>query len=190
MDSNLKGDLFLGQQIRKKRESIGTNLTQAAKEMNISASFLSQIERGIVAPSINTLRTIADYLNTYIGFLLGESVNSENVQVIRKKEIQNISNTIKSKGVNLHILSPTGSKLEFMYDEFEKDSSTGNKLYQHEGEECAFVLQGKLEIILNYEKIVLNEGDFIWFQSNIPHKIVNLHTEKSIAIWIDCPPRF
>lgn len=86
MNAPLKGDRFLGLQIRKKREEKKVTLTQAAKEMNMSASFLSQIERGIVCPSISTLRRIADYLGAYVGVLLGERISEENAKVIRKNE--------------------------------------------------------------------------------------------------------
>lgn len=188
MKTSLKIDRFLGLQIRKKREQMGISLTKAAKEMNISPSLLSQIERGIVSPSIATLRTIADYLDTYIGVLLGERISKENAVLIRKGN-KNRS-IIRGKGVKFHILSPGNSKLEFMYDEFEAHSSTGDKLYRHEGEECAFVLKGKLGINLNDKKFILNEGDFIWFLSTIPHQILNLSDKKSLAIWVDSPPRF
>jgi len=188
METPLKGDRYLGLQIRKKREEKGITLTQAAKEMEFSPSLLSQIERGIVSPSISTLRIIADYLNTYIGVLLGERVSKENAVIIREND-RNRS-IIWGKGVKLHILSPSNSNLEFMYDEYEINSSTGDKLYQHEGEECAFVLEGKLEINLNGKKIILNKGDFIWFLSTIPHQITNLSNKKSLAIWVDSPPRF
>lgn len=183
-----KVDRYLGLQIRKKREQKGISLTQSAKDMNMSPSLLSQIERGVVSPSISTLRTIADYLNTYIGVLLGESVSRENAVIVRKND-RNRS-IVWGKGVKLHILSPSNSNLEFMYDEYEVNSSTGDKLYQHEGEECAFVLEGKLQINLSGNKFILNKGDFIWFQSTIPHQITNLSNKKSIAIWVDSPPRF
>jgi transcriptional regulator with XRE-family HTH domain len=188
MKTSLKVDRFLGLQIRKKREQMGITLTKAAKEMHISSSLLSQVERGIVSPSISTLRTIADYLGTYIGELLGERISKENAVIIRKgKENRCI---IWGKGVKLHILSPSNSNLEFIYDEYEVNSSTGDKLYRHEGEECAFVLEGKLEINLNGKKFILNEGDFIWFLSTIPHQVINLSDKKSLAIWVDSPPRF
>ena len=183
-----KHDRFLGLQVRKKREQIGITLTKAAKEMKISPSLLSQIERGTISPSISTLRTIADYLGTYIGELLGERISKEGVIVVREGN-ENRS-VISGKGVKLHILSPGNSNLEFIYDEYEVNSSTGDKLYQHEGEECAFVLEGKLEISLNSKKFILNKGDFIWFLSTIPHKITNLSDRKSLAIWVDSPPRF
>ena len=188
METPLKVDRFLGLQIRKKREQMGINLTKAAKEMKISPSLLSQIERGIVSPSISTLRTIADYLGTYIGVLLGERISKENAVIIRKG---NRNRSMMWGGsVKLNILSPSNSNLEFIYNKYEVNSSTGDKLYRHEGEECAFVLEGKLEINLNGKKYILNEGDFIWFLSTIPHQITNLSDKKSIAIWVDSPPRF
>ncbi|MCJ7788808.1 MAG: helix-turn-helix domain-containing protein [Candidatus Atribacteria bacterium] len=188
MNSHSKADPYLGFQIRKKREEKGITLTKAAKEMKFSPSLLSQIERGIVAPSLSTLRTIADYLNSTIGVLLGERISKENAVVTR--EGNGNRSIILGKGVKLNILSPSNANLEFMYDEYEVNSCTGDKLYQHEGEECAFILEGKLEINLNGKKIVLNKGDFIWFLSTIPHKIKNLSDKKSLAIWVDSPPRF
>ena len=188
METHLKGDHYLGLQIRKKREQVGITLTQAAKKINISPSFLSQIERGIVSPSISTLRAIADYLDTPIGVLLNESISKENFAIIRKNNKGHP--TIIGKGVRFQILTPSNSNLEFMYDEYEANSSTGDKLYQHDGEECAFVLEGQLEVGLNDKKFILSEGDCIWFQSTIPHKIKNLSNKKTIAIWVNTPPRF
>ena len=163
-------------------------LAQAAEDIKISSSLLSQIERGVVNPSISTLRAIADYLETPIGVLLDERITQENALVVRKNE-RNYS-IVRGEGVKFHILSPGNSNLEFMFDEFEAGSSTGDKLYRHEGEECAFVLKGELEITLNDKRFILEEGDFIWFHSTIPHRIRNLGDEKSIAIWVDTPPRF
>lgn len=77
-----------------------------------------------------------------------------------------------------------------MYDEYSVNSSTGGKPYRHEGEECAFILEGTLEINLNDKKFILNKGDFIWFDSSLPHKIKNLSDKKTIAIWVDFPPLF
>jgi transcriptional regulator with XRE-family HTH domain len=183
-----KGDPYLGSQIRKKREQKTVTLTQAAREINISPSLLSQIETGVTSPSISTLRAIADYLDTPIGILLNESISKENFAIIRKNNKGHP--IIQGKGVKFQILTPSNSNLEFMYDEYDANSSTGDKLYQHDGEECGFVLKGKLEIILNDKKFVLNEGDFIWFQSAIPHKMKNLSGEETITIWVDTPPRF
>lgn len=181
-------DPCLGFQIRRKREKMGKTLAQAAKDIGISPSLLSQIERGIVNPSISTLRAIADYLDTPIGVLLGERVTEDNAFLVRKDERKH--SILRGKGVRFYILSPTNSNVEFMYDEFDPGSSTGEKSYKHEGEECVFVLEGRLEITLSDRRFVLEEGDFMWFNSSIPHKIRNISDKKSVAIWVDTPPKF
>jgi len=80
--------------------------------------------------------------------------------------------------------------LEFVLQEFKPGGSTGNKPYQHEGEECIFVLKGKLEVILGDRKHVLEKGDFMWFYSTISHGIENIAKGDSVAIWVDTPPKF
>ncbi len=72
--------------------------------MDMSASFFSQIERGIVCPSISTLRRIADYLGTYVGVLLGERISEENAKVIRKNE--KIRSVIWGEGVMITCTIP------------------------------------------------------------------------------------
>jgi len=36
----------------------------------------------------------------------------------------------------------------------------------------------------------LDEGEFMWFMSDIPHKIRNVAEGISKAIWVDYPPKF
>jgi quercetin dioxygenase-like cupin family protein len=45
----------------------------------------------------------------------------------------------------------------------------------HEGEELVYVLEGKLEFCLVNEKVVLEKGDFMYFDS------AELHSGKSIG---------
>ena len=179
-------DRYLGLQIRRKREQTGETLTGAAEAIGISPSLLSQIERGIVNPSISTLRAIADYLETSVGVLLGERATRENVLLVRKNDRR--KPIVAEKGAKFSILSPSNYNLQFVYYEFEPDSSTGDKPYQHEGEESVFVLKGKLEITVSDRKFTLKEGDFMWFHSPLPHRTRNLAKEKSIAIWVGTPP--
>jgi len=176
-----KVDRYLGLQIRRKREQMGKTLTGAAEAIGISPSLLSQIERGIVNPSISTLRAISQYLQTPIGVLLGERTTRENALVVRKNHKSRWA--VRGKGVKLSPLSPRSCAVRVAYNEFEAGSSTGDEPYQHEGEECVFVLKGKLEIAVGDKNFILQEGDFMWFLSTIRHMVRNLAEEKSIVLW-------
>ncbi len=179
-------DRYLGLQIRRKREQTGKTLTGAAEAMGISPSLLSQIERGIVNPSISTLRAIADCLKTSVGVLLEERATRENLLLVRKNGRR--KPTVTEKGVKFSILSPSNYALQVFYYEFEPDSSTGDEPYRHEGEESVFVLKGRLEVTVSDRKFTLEEGDSMWFQSTLPHRTRNLAKEKCTAIWVGTPP--
>ena len=59
--------------------------------------------------------------------------------------------------------------------EFDKDASTGEKQYQHYGQEFMIVLKGKVEISLGEAQTILSEGDSIYFNSHVPHSFKNIY---------------
>ena len=42
--------------------------------------------------------------------------------------------------------------------------------FEHEGEEFLFVLKGRVEWQAGSEKVILNPGDSIYFESRLPHR--------------------
>ena len=60
----------------------------------------------------------------------------------------------------------------------------------HEGEECGFVLQGTLTVLLDGREYRLYEGDSIYFRSTIPHKYLNLGQEDCVSVWAMTPTFF
>ena len=63
----------IGLRVKKHREIKKISLTDLAKQVGVTASCLSQIEKGKAFPSILTLKLIADNLNTTVGELIGGS---------------------------------------------------------------------------------------------------------------------
>lgn len=48
--------------------------------------------------------------------------------------------------------------------------ATDHTIFDHNGEELMFVLQGKMKVFLGDERHILEEGDCIYFNSSIPHR--------------------
>ena len=69
----------------------------------------------------------------------------------------------------------------------EKDGTTG-EMYTHEGEECGFVLEGKLEVVSEGKTYILETGDSIILDSTRPHKCTNISDGKTLVIWANSPP--
>ena len=56
----------LGQKIRKRRRAIDMTLQQVSERVGLSIGFLSQIERGMSAPSLASLCNIAEALGASV----------------------------------------------------------------------------------------------------------------------------
>ncbi len=63
--------LALGERVRLIREDKNISLTELARIVDISVSYLSEIERGNVQPAVNTLRKIAESLEVSPSNLIG-----------------------------------------------------------------------------------------------------------------------
>jgi transcriptional regulator with XRE-family HTH domain len=74
--------LRLGEIIRRQRELAELSMRQVAAMAGISNPYLSQIERGLRAPSEEVLRAIADSLNVSADLLRGEDPPAESAEVI------------------------------------------------------------------------------------------------------------
>jgi transcriptional regulator with XRE-family HTH domain len=73
--------LRLGEIIRRQRELAELSMRQVAAMAGISNPYLSQIERGLRAPSEEVLRAIADSLNVSADLLRGEETPAESAEV-------------------------------------------------------------------------------------------------------------
>jgi transcriptional regulator with XRE-family HTH domain len=62
----------LGIRLKRVRERSGRSLREVARELGVSASFLSQMERGKSQPSVATLYSLAQLLNVSIDELFAE----------------------------------------------------------------------------------------------------------------------
>lgn len=67
----------LGSRLKRVRERTGRSLREVARELGVSASFLSQMERGKSQPSVATLYSLSQLLNVSIDELFAEEDTSE-----------------------------------------------------------------------------------------------------------------
>ena len=63
---------LIGVSIKRLREEQDMTLRELAKDVGVSPSFLSQVEGGKASPSLATLKSIADQLQTTVGRLIDD----------------------------------------------------------------------------------------------------------------------
>lgn len=153
----------------------GKKLKDLSQKVGVTASFLSQVERGVAVPSISSLKKISDALGISIASFFDEKaekrIGNDFSPIIKKNERKILH---PCPGVTYHLLSKNlQGKIEFLLAIYEVGTSTGPEPYTHRGEECALVLKGKLEIEIGSFVYTLEKDDSISFSCEIPHRVRN-----------------
>ena len=95
-----------GNRIRARRQELGLSLRELAEQVGLTASFLSQIERDLTSPSIESLRKISDALEVPIfHFLLEVDKKSP---VVRRGE--RLTLTLPNSDLSYKLLTPDLSR--------------------------------------------------------------------------------
>ena len=80
----------LGEKIKKIRNERGFSLRDLASQVDLSASFLSQIEQGKASPSIENLKKIANSLDVKVSYLIEDEEIKKDTVLIRRNERDSI----------------------------------------------------------------------------------------------------
>lgn len=177
----------LGQRIKNRRKELNLSLRELAEQVALTASFLSQVERDLTSPSIDSLRKISQALDVPIFYFLVETDSTS--PVVRRDQRRKI--TFPGTHLTYELLTPDlNRKMEAIMVELEPgDHYTANPLRQHT-EECIYVLQGQLEIGMGETLYQLAPGDSIYFDGPMLRSMTPKGDETLRFISIITPPVF
>src|SRR6266545_1503952 len=171
-------DYNIGAKIKKLRLAKKMTLQAVAKETGFSPALISQIENNNVSPPIATLSKIAKFFDVKIGIFFTEDEEEYHYEMVRRKERKLIPRIIShsgtSQGYSYESLSfrKQNKKMEpFLLTVTEKAAEENT--YSHDGEEFLFIMNGTAELLLGDERIALNEGDCVYFDSSLKHRLLS-----------------
>ncbi|MCE9632818.1 MAG: XRE family transcriptional regulator [Methylophilales bacterium] len=174
-----KLDRYLGNTIRQLRLQHSLTIADVASRAGISKGMLSKIENGLASTSLDTLEQLANAL----GVTLSKLFNTYNLPTGNTQHIKN--------GHGMEVVrrgTRVGHTYQLLaYDQgpqktFEpflislEDSGEEFPAFEHPGTEFLYMLEGKLEYRVGNETFVLEPGDALTFQGEIPHRPENLLT--------------
>ncbi|PKM82021.1 MAG: XRE family transcriptional regulator [Firmicutes bacterium HGW-Firmicutes-14] len=183
----------VGEKIRQIRTEKEITMTELAKRTGFSQSYLSQVERNLINPSVGALQKIAKELAlpTAYFFQNTDEINNKQspVRVVKKNQRKGL--VYPESQMKYQLLSPDlQGPIELLFITASPGGDTGEDEFVHIGHEYGVVLKGIMEVYVGGEKFLLEPGDSICFDSSLPHKWRNVGDEELEAVWAVTPPSF
>jgi transcriptional regulator with XRE-family HTH domain len=181
---------FLGTRIRGLRKRRGMTLAALAELSELTAGYISQLERNLAYPSIPALFNIARSLGVTIQWFFASEANTapeDNGYVVRKNSRMSVH---YEDGIVDQLLTPQPNRqLEMLHSRFPPGTYS-QQSYSHEGEEAGYLLSGTFELWVGERYFQLSEGDSFSFSSQEPHRYGNPGDVDAVVVWVITPPSF
>jgi transcriptional regulator with XRE-family HTH domain len=177
----------LGERIKRFRLERSLTLKEVELKAKVSATHVSEIERGMTSPTVGALRKIARALGTEPAYFLQNDAYPS-VSVVRAAERKVFG--YKDWGATIMRLCDgiSNARMSFLEAEFQPGVTQTITPLRHTGEELVHILKGVVEIAIGPDRHLLKEGDSIHFQAKEPHTIRNIGDAQARVLWVASPP--
>lgn len=175
----------IGGKVRQLRTQKGLTLEELASRSELTKGFLSQLERNLTSPSIDSLNDILEALGTNLAdFFQEDKVEQytfrEQDFFIDERESCTISwivpNTQKNEMEPILLTLPEGGS------SFE--------VAPHSGEEFGFVVDGSVVLSCDGKRSSLRKGETFYLHGQTFHSIHNEKKNPARVLWVSTPPLF
>jgi transcriptional regulator with XRE-family HTH domain len=150
----------VGAWVRRLREDQRISLRALAARTDFSPSFISQVENGLVSPSIASMEKIAGALGVTLSEFFAAAAQGEAGLIVRIADRMHLSSQW-SRG-RVEALGPgQGRRFDTVVITLEPGGRSGKHPHAHHAEEFAYVLAGEAMLTLGPEEHRLAAGDAV-----------------------------
>ncbi|WP_421703773.1 cupin domain-containing protein [Aliiroseovarius sp.] len=183
-----KPDLETAKRLRVIRTAKGLSQRKLAKLSGVGSGTISLIESGTTQPSVALLKRILHGADVSLGYFFSFDLQETEKVFFRADEHRDLG----SAGVSYWLIAGDrqNRKIQMLLEEYDPGTDSGRSDLSHEGEECAVVLSGHLEVTVDGETTVLGPGDAYYFDSRLPHRFRNIGDTPCKVVSACTPPTF
>lgn len=168
---------------------VRNNLTQEelAERSELTKGFISQVERDLASPSIQTLVDILEALGTN----LKEFFTDEPKEQIVFTENEFFETVNDELGFTLNWVIPNAQKnaMEPILLTLPQGAES-RRVGPHEGEEFGYVLSGAVILHVGEEAHPIKRGQTFYIDGGSVHYIQNKGKRTAEVLWVSTPPVF
>lgn len=193
----------LGPELKRMRRDRSMSLLEVSSRVGVSQSFLSQVENGRAQPSVGTLLSLADLFGVPLDSIFRRAAKSEQRDT---KSEQRDTKSERSMQIGLDFIGRSAESTEIRlengvtwtkladgggaiassllvtYRPGASDTSDGS-LKRHSAFEYGYILEGTIELKLDFDVFDLKAGDSFSFDSERPHLFSNRTDKVARGVW-------
>ncbi|HMB77548.1 MAG TPA: XRE family transcriptional regulator [Kiloniellaceae bacterium] len=164
-------EVAIGRQVRQFRQQLDMTVVEVAKLAGMSRGMLSKIENGLTSPSLATLRALAKALNVPVTSLFRKFEEQHDASFVRAGQGLLIERRGSRAGHRYHLLghSVRGNHLVEPYLVTLTEKSEVFPLFQHDGVEFIYILEGEVLYRHGSSTYRMAPGDSLFFDADTPH---------------------
>jgi transcriptional regulator with XRE-family HTH domain len=170
----------VGPLIRSRRRTLGMTLQDLSDNAGVSVSYLSQIERDHVTPTLGTLAQIGRSLGVGLDYFVAMPTVSDSLvraEDRRRFSLDGATQAYEKIGADI----PTHEMSAFM---IHVPPGYRSETVSHEGEEFIHVMDGEIDFTLDGERFTMRAGDSLHFRGNRFHAWTNRGESPAQLLWV------
>jgi transcriptional regulator with XRE-family HTH domain len=174
----------IGAQLRAARLAARKTIAEVASEAGLTKGFVSKLERDLANVSVASLMRLCDAL----GVPIGSMFQAAKGEIVRQGEYPPID--FGGSGLREYLLTPSGEKrVQAILSDITPGGGSGSEAYSLPADvEFAFVLAGRLRIMVADEEVTLDQGDAFTFPADAPHTFRSVQASgRTQVLWVVCP---
>jgi len=176
----------IGERIKRLRLSRDLTLKALERKAQVSATHISEIERGLTSPTVGAFQRIARALDVSPGRLIAGDATPR-ISVVRRSERRALMDV--GAGARLQSLAGRGGSARMSIVEIEIDPGRDRAPLRvpHPGEEIVHVLRGVVEVATSSGRHLLQEGDTLHQRPDPGRTFRNFGDGSARMLWITTP---
>jgi transcriptional regulator with XRE-family HTH domain len=161
----------IGHEVRRFREKLNITISELAKAAGMSAGMLSKIENGATSPSLSSLQSLSRALQVPVTSLFRSFEEVRDATFVKAGEGLKIERRGTRAGHQYQLLGHTrdGPLIVEPYLVTLTETSDVFPVFQHEGIEFLYMLEGEVGYRHGNKVYQLRPGDSLFFDADVPH---------------------
>ena len=178
----------IGDKLKQLRFRRKMGLVELSRHTGLSPALLSKLEHGKLYPTLPTLSRIALVFSVGLEHFFNDEKLRHTFALTRKKDRLRFpeSPDLEETAFDFESLDflATDRKFNAYLAEFKPMAPEKIHIHQHAGVEFIYVLKGKLTLKVGEDQEVLEAGDSLYFDSQLPHGYARHGTQTCSAVVI------